>query len=87
MNSSITKNFREGFEKLPEEIKALAVKNYQLWRQDPKHPSLHFKKIGNYWSVWVGMHYRALSREKAGRLFWFWIGHHSVYDRLIRHLE
>jgi hypothetical protein len=25
-------------------------------RRDPKHPSLHFKKVGRCWSVRVGVH-------------------------------
>ena len=31
----------------------LARKNYRLWVQEPRHPSLHFKQIGNYCSVRV----------------------------------
>ena len=30
---------------------------------NPRHPSLHFKKVGGYWSVRVGLHYRALGTE------------------------
>jgi len=54
-----------------------------LLKQDPRHPSLHFKKIGRLYSVRVGIHYRALSVEEGDDVVWFWIGHHSEYDQLI----
>ena len=38
------------------------------------HPSLHFKKAGDYWSVRVGIQYRAPAVEDKGDLIWFWIG-------------
>lgn len=47
------------------------------------NPPLHFKKIGRFWSVRVGLHYRALAVEDEEGLVWFWIGHHSEYDDLI----
>ena len=83
MNSSVTKSFRSEFAGLPQAVRAVALKNYRLWRKNPLHPSLHFKRIGPFWSVRVGMEYRALGREKDGVLYWFWIGHHRDYDRLV----
>ena len=48
---------------LPADVRALAEKNVALLKSDPRHPSLHFKQIGNLWSVRVGDHYRALGTE------------------------
>jgi hypothetical protein len=48
---------------LPEEIRSLADKDYLPLKSDPKHPSLHFKRLGELWSVRVGAHYRALGTE------------------------
>lgn len=67
---------------LPENIRRLADENYQLLKQDPHHPSLHFKKVGRFWSTRVGIHYRAVAVEDASDIVWFWIGHHSEYDHL-----
>ena len=53
-------SFWEGYEELPESIQELADKNYEILKADPKHPSLHLKKAGKYWSVRVGRKYRAL---------------------------
>lgn len=72
---------------LPKNVQLVADKNYRLLKSDPAHPSLHFKKIGGHdkqlWSVRIGLGYRALALEKSAGLYWFWIGSHSDYDRLI----
>jgi hypothetical protein len=69
---------------LPEQVRALARRNFELLKNDPNHPSLHFKKIGKYRSVRVGLHYRALAVEIPEGVLWFWIGSHADYDRLLR---
>jgi hypothetical protein len=61
----------------------LADGGFELLKADPKHPSLHLKKVGRFWSVRVGLHYRALAVEDGEDLVWLWIGHHAEYDRLI----
>jgi hypothetical protein len=50
------------------DVQRLADKCYALLKQDPKHPSLNFKKVGRFWSVRVGLHYRALAVERASEL-------------------
>jgi len=75
--------FWQFYNKLPENVQRLADASYELLKQDPRHPSLHFKKIGRLHSVRVGIHYRALSVEEGDDVVWFWIGHHSEYDQLI----
>ncbi len=75
--------FWEAYGKLPESVRALADKNYALLKENPRHPSLQFKKVGRLWSVRVGLQYRALAAEVGDDLVWFWIGSHRDYDRLI----
>ena len=71
----------ESFVKLSEETKELANKNFELLKNNPKHPSLHFKKANKYWSVRVGIKYRAVAVEIKEGLLWFWIGTHAEYDQ------
>lgn len=78
-----TPRFWQCYHALPEAIRALADKNYELLRTDPSHPSLHFKKVGKYWSVRVGSGYRALGAEIEEGILWFWIGSHADYDALL----
>jgi hypothetical protein len=70
------------YDALPARVRAVADKNFQLLKSDPKHPSLHFKRLGKVWSVRVGEHHRALGHEVSDGVQWFWIGSHAEYDRL-----
>ncbi len=40
--------FRQAYAKLPDNVRALADRNYGLLKDNPQHPSLHFKKAGRY---------------------------------------
>ena len=84
MTNRASPEFWGHYAKLPREIRKLAQKNYMLFAQNPQHPSLRFKKIGNRWSVRVGLRYRALATETDDGLLWIWIGSHEDYDRLIQ---
>ena len=75
--------FWAAHDKLPPYVRALADKNYELLKSNPQHPSLHFKKVGRFWSVRVGLRHRALAVEVEDSLLWFWIGSHADYDALI----
>jgi hypothetical protein len=45
MDSRTTRQFREAFVALPEEVRQHARRAYQLFRADPRHSSLRFKKV------------------------------------------
>lgn len=68
---------------LPEAVRKLADKNFELLKEDPHYPSLHYKKIDRLWSVRVGAHYRALGLDSGDTIVWFWIGSHADYDKLV----
>jgi hypothetical protein len=76
--------FWQAYSRLPENVRALADKNYALLKENPQHPSLRLKKVGRYWSVRVGLRYRALAVESDDAMLWFWIGSHADYDILIK---
>ena len=78
-----TRRFWTYFEQLPESVQRSAKRNFRLLTENPRHPSLRFKKVGNFWSVRVGTDYRALAVDDAGDFIWVWIGSHSEYDRLV----
>ncbi len=71
------------YEKLPVDVQRVAVKNFEVLKSNPKHPSLHFKKVSKYCSVRVGMKYRSLGVEIEDGILWFWIGTHSEYDKIV----
>lgn len=71
------------YEALPANVRAVADKNFALLKTDPRHPSLHFKRIGSLWSVRVGDRYHALGAAVDDGIMWFWIGTHAEYDRIV----
>ncbi len=87
MNSELTDDFLACFRRLPERIKRQARKSYKLWKANPKHPGVEFKRVGKrspIYSVRVAIGWRALGLRQGDTLLWFWIGPHSEYDRLLR---
>ena len=78
-----TPRFWTDYENLPEAIRELADKNFKLLKADPRHPSLQFKKIGNFWSARVGIAHRVLAIEDGEDFIWLWIGTHDEYERVI----
>jgi hypothetical protein len=83
LNHFATPEFWFHYRRLPEDVRALADKCFALVRDDPRHPSIRLKKIGAIWSARVGLHYRAMAKERAEGLVWFWIGSHARYDQLL----
>jgi len=83
MRHFTTPEFWRHYEQLPESVRQLADKDFKLLKENPRHPSLRLKKAGKFWTVRIGIHYRAVAKERAEGLNWFWIGHHSEYDKLL----
>ena len=83
MRHTASRRFWACFDALPVEIQTLARRNYALLRQEPAHPSLQFKLVGEFRSVRIGLHYRALGVNVPGGVHWFWIGTHAEYDKLV----
>lgn len=69
---------------LPEAIRDLADKNFALLKENPRHPSLRLKKVGIFWSVRVGISYRALGKVREEGIVWTWIGSHADYDSMVK---
>jgi hypothetical protein len=68
---------------LPVEVQQLADRCFELMKADPRHPSIHLKRVGEYWSARVGLHYRAIGVDDEGGISWFWLGTHAEYDKLV----
>jgi len=86
IESRVTRSFLAAFAALPEEVQNQTRRAYRLFRTDPSHPSLRFKKVEateNVYSVRIGLGYRALGVLRGSTVTWFWIGSHADYDRLV----
>ena len=87
VTSVATRRFWTLFQALPTEVQNLAIKNCRLWRRDPHHPALRFRRLQgseDRFSVRVGDHYRALGIKTSEKMIWAGIGTHSDYDRMVR---
>jgi hypothetical protein len=76
--------FWRHYDGLPEEIRRRAVKRYAIFAQNPRHPSLQLKPVGEFWSIRVTEAYRALAVREENVFTWFWIGTHDEYERSIK---
>jgi len=84
MNSQTLPSFWKEYSHLHESIKKRARKIYLLWRENPFHPSLHFKCVNsaeNIWSVRISKAYRAIRIMENDTVIWFWIGNHDDYEK------
>ena len=79
-----TRRFWSSFASLSEDVQDLARKNYALLKVNPQHPSLHFKKVGKFWSARVGLAHRVLAIEDGDDFTWVWIGTHDEYNRMLK---
>lgn len=89
MKSSTTKDFRKKLNQLPISLQEQANKAYGLWKTDPYHPSLQFKRVSQRQSIYsarISLNYRALGLLEKEQIYWFWIGTHTEYDELLKRL-
>ncbi len=75
--------FWKCFEKLPAPVQNIAKQNLKRLKTNPRHPSLHFKKVGRLWSVRATLNHRALAVEDGADFVWVWIGTHDDYEKMI----
>jgi len=74
------------FDRLQPRVKAAAIKAYRLWKTNPGHPSLQFKKVGQVdpiYSARVTKDCRAVAWIQDDTAVWYFIGTHAEYDRLL----
>ncbi|HEY2069641.1 MAG TPA: hypothetical protein VGG48_08830 [Rhizomicrobium sp.] len=84
MNHFASASFWSAYDKLPPEIREAADQKFALLKENPRYPSLHFKKVGRFWSVRVNLHYRAVGVEAPDGIVWITLIPHAAYDRMIK---
>ena len=61
MRHFVSGAFWRAYKALPADIRERADTNTSFLKAQPSHASLHFKKVGDFWSVRFGLRYRALA--------------------------
>jgi hypothetical protein len=85
--SFASEQFWQLYSDLPAEVQRLADKQYELFRQDPFHPSLHLKQVGEVCTVRIGRSYRAIGYREGDIFNWGSIGSHEAYNKLLRRMK
>ncbi len=89
MKSRTTKKFIKLLNNLPKVIQKLAKEKYDLFKENPHHPVLNFKRLqkdDELCSIRFANNWRALGYIKDDIIYWFWIGPHEEYNNLINQL-
>jgi hypothetical protein len=71
---------------LPAKVREQARRAYRLWRSNPSHPGIQFKRTHStelIFSARVGLGRRALGTLEGDTVTWFWIGSHAEYDTIV----
>jgi hypothetical protein len=82
--SHVSAEFWEQYNALPAEVQRQADKAYRLFTSNPSHPSINLKKVGPFWSARISLEYRVLGYQEDHEFFWFWIGPHDEYDKILK---
>ena len=89
MISKTTTRFRDAYRRLPDHVQRRARDAYRHFKDNPHHPSLHFKHVHATRPIYaarVGLGHRAVGIVDGDAIVRFWIGTHAEYDRLLRTL-
>ena len=90
MKSRTNPAFRKLFAGLPADVREQARQAYALFRANPRHPGLNFKRVhgaSGFVSARVGRSYRAVGiLARPDEVVWFWIGPHEQYEKIISSL-
>ena len=87
MKSQATPKFWKFYMRLSRNVQQQARKAYQMWKVNPYHPSLRFKRVDDKESIYsarVSNDYRALGFLEGDMVLWYWIGNHDEYERLLK---
>jgi hypothetical protein len=78
-----TRRFRALFDALPADAQRQAREAYELFKENPRHGGLQFKRISasdpRVYSARIGNHYRAVGLLEGNTVTWIWIGTHEEY--------
>ena len=72
-----------------EQVRRQAREAYALFRDNPGHPGLQFKKVNAarpIYSTRINRDHRAVGILTGNEIVWFWIGQHDAYEKLLDRL-
>ena len=86
LNIYYSKDFKQQWDKLSEEIKKSAIEKEKLFKENFFHPSLRLHplkgKLRGMWSMSVNMQYRIIFQLEDNEVVFVSIGKHDIYRNL-----
>lgn len=87
MGSWRTAKFRKLYDKLDPATQALVDAAYESYKRDPK--LVNFEQKGRlqgvpHFGARINENWRALAFQTEGETFWYWVGLHTDYDRILK---
>jgi DNA-3-methyladenine glycosylase len=78
----------DGIEKMKARRKTDDLRNLtngpgKLFQALALHPSLHFKRVGQFWPVRVEINHRTLAVKDGQDFVWVWIGSPDEYEQMV----
>ena len=89
MKSQALPQFWKLYYASPQIIRRRIASAYRKWLNNPDHLGLQFKRVGlrrPVYSVRVNDSYRVLGLLEEDTIYWFWVGPHDQYERVIKGL-
>lgn len=79
--------FKKSFAKLPRDVQEKAAKAFELFKENPRHPSLNIKKMEGYDDIWEGrlddfwrFTFEYVTEEGETICYFRNIGRHDILD-------
>lgn len=86
LNIYYSRDFKEQWEKLPQEIKDSAIEKQKIFKENSLHPSLRLHplkgKLKGMWSISINMQYRIIFQLEEKDVVFVSIGKHDIYKNL-----
>ena len=87
MASWRTAGFRKLYDKLDPKIRGLVDVAYEDFKRDPRLVDFAQKgRLRNipHFGARINENYRALAFQSEGETYWYWVGLHTDYDRILK---
>jgi mRNA-degrading endonuclease RelE of RelBE toxin-antitoxin system len=85
MKLQFTERFRREYRRLPRLVKEAVDRRLEQLLKNPRHPSLHFKRIQGtkkYWEVRATQQYRIILETLDDMYLLYRVGPHDILTRL-----
>jgi len=89
MNSYLTEDFLSHFGKLPQNVKEKGPQELPALAAKSQPSKFAIQARASYRAnlfLRVGIDWRALGLREENDIYWFWIGSHAEYDKLLNQL-